>query len=322
MLSHSIRQAAARRADAGLPSPETTTFRLVHDQADSLDGVIVDVFGTVAVLRLRTRARWSDTSAVVDSAHALKELGYSTHVIVDEPAKHSERELQDRESTLAAAVASAGCAPKEAVGTCLENGLAFEYSIDDGFSQGLFLDMRDPRRDLRHRWSGRRVMNLFAYTCGFGVALAEHNDVTNVDVSRKYLDWGKRNYALNDLSIERGFVRKDAFEFLEIAVKKGFEWDAVILDPPVFSRGKKGLSRRFSLRSDLESLIDLGLRALGRDGELFVSTNLAELDQQTFRGIVERCSRERGRRWIRTWEPAADYPVELDAYHLKTALVG
>src|SRR6185369_16519313 len=87
---------------------------------------------------------------------------------------------------------------------------------------------------------GAEVLNTFAYTCGFSLAAAKAGArTTNLDLSKKYLEWGKRNFALNDLDAARhGFIYGDAFDWLRRLQKGGRVFDCVILDPPTFSRSK------------------------------------------------------------------------------------
>ena len=71
-----------------------------------------------------------------------------------------------------------------------ENGLSFLVRAYDGFSTGLFLDQRENRRRVRELASGKRVLNLFAYTCGFSVAAAAGGaaQTVSVDASVKHLE--------------------------------------------------------------------------------------------------------------------------------------
>lgn len=318
-----ITAAAARREAAALPAPMwTTTYRLVHDAHDGLEGLIIDVFGDVAVARLRTSG-WREVGAFNEVLDGLRALGLvKVKAIVDERRKHTPRELDELEAELdERCVARCMGAPLEPF-EVIECGKKYEISVRDGFSQGLFLDMREPRFDLSNRWHGRRVANLFSYTCGFGVALGQSNDVTNVDVSRKYLEWGARNYELNGLNVsERGFVEEDAFAWLERMVARGERFDGIILDPPVSSRGKKGKSRPFALRKDLGTLVERCLDALSKKGELFVSTNYHGLTHDAFHRLMHGISVDWDRDEVKSWGPAADYPAPNDAYHLKTALI-
>lgn len=324
MLRQRVIDAVAKRRAAGLPSAQTNAWRAIHDIWDELDGVTCDVLDDTAVLRLR-EPRWLDRAALDGLIDGLVASGVNgVHPVWDRPRKHDDARVDpwsEAPEQLRAHVADRGLVPPNDRFTIRENGRSFEVALSEGFSQGLFLDMRQPRADLAQRWEGRRVANLFAYTCGFGVCLAGRNDVTNVDVSRKYLDWGRTNYGLNGLCTDKGFVVADAFEFLATAQKRGHRWDGIVLDPPSFSRGKAGKARAFSLRDDLEGLIDTALAVLSDDGELFVSTNLASLAPSGFSALVRRAAAARRRRVIQTWPPAADFPAPAGDFHLKTALI-
>ncbi|MBU6161848.1 MAG: class I SAM-dependent methyltransferase, partial [Myxococcales bacterium] len=213
-----LQAAFAERKAAQLPSSDTNCFRLVHDRWDELGGLVIEVWGPTAVIRIRNEI-WLESSYRLAVRDALLNAGYeSFHYIIDEDAKHSERQHAEREEGINRSLIEADLGAPTEPYLALENGMRLEINIRDGFSQGLYTDMRVVRADLRKRWKGRRVLNLFAYTCGFGVALAGDNEVTNVDVSAKYLEWGKRNYRHNGLSTDAGFIARDAFEYLEKAV--------------------------------------------------------------------------------------------------------
>jgi 23S rRNA (cytosine1962-C5)-methyltransferase len=108
---------------------------------------------------------------------------------------------------------------------------------------GLFLDTRRLRESLAAGCAGMDVLNLFAYSCSLGIAAAAGGaaSVANVDVSARYLGWGKDNLALNGLEAgNHRFTRMDSGKYLEWAAKKGLEYDAIILDPPSFARNSEG----------------------------------------------------------------------------------
>jgi 23S rRNA (cytosine1962-C5)-methyltransferase len=128
-----------------------------------------------------------------------------------------------------------------------ENGL--RYKLDLGIKQnnGLFLDMRYGRRWVQEIAKGKRVLNLFAYTCGFSVAAiaggAEH--VVNLDMARAALSRGRDNHRLNlhDLS-KVSFLGHELFKSWG-KVKKSGPYDLVIVDPPSFQKGSFALSRDY-----------------------------------------------------------------------------
>jgi 23S rRNA G2069 N7-methylase RlmK/C1962 C5-methylase RlmI len=286
---------------------------------------MIDNLGPVANLRVNPDCG-ANNEQIIEVARALCESAFppceSAWVTIDEPRKDTTRSHAELEQSVNAELRALGLFPASEEWEILEHDRRFLVRCDAGFSYGLFLDMRPVRRDLSERWRDRKIANLFAYTCGFGVALSSDNEVWNVDVSKPYLEWGERNYAINPGLQPGKFYRKDAFEFLEFAVERGFTYDAVILDPPVFSHGKKGVSRRFQIGDALEELVTLGLRALSDDGELFVSTNMESLPRKEFLRRVRATGEPLGYEHIKSWAPGPDYPVSENRFHLKTALLG
>lgn len=169
-----------------------------------------------------------------------------------------------------------------------EHGWNLEVRLYDGLSTGLFLDQRENRRFVsdwvkdRARSTGKppAVLNTFAYTCAFSVAAARAGAITaSVDVSGRYLDWGKRNFQHNELdpALHR-FAKMDTFEFLGYAKRKALKFDLIILDPPSFASGnkKKGI-RPWSSVADYSRLVGEAAALLNPKGVIFASTNTQEL---------------------------------------------
>ncbi|WP_222912001.1 class I SAM-dependent methyltransferase [Pseudomonas sp. DNDY-54] len=128
-----------------------------------------------------------------------------------------------------------------------ENGL--RYKLDLGIKQnnGLFLDMRYGRRWVQAHAQGKRVLNLFAYTCGFSVAAiaggATH--VVNLDMARAALSRGRDNHRLNEHDLSKvTFLGHELFKSWG-KVKKSGPYDLVIIDPPSFQKGSFALSRDY-----------------------------------------------------------------------------
>jgi 23S rRNA (cytosine1962-C5)-methyltransferase len=320
MVERMFSAAVERRERAGLARKGTDMYRLVHEAADGLPGLIVDKWGSCAVVRLRTK-EWMDAAPRMQLRDLLVDHGMtSMHWVIDEPGKDRTREYAEAEAGMNKGLEAAGLlAPEQLEG--MENGRKYLIRPMDGYSQGLFTDMRAPRAELAARWKNRSVLNLFSYTCGFGVAMG-NSRVTNVDVSARYLDWGKENYALNGLPVhEDTFVCEDAFSYLEQVVADGRRYDAIICDPPAFSQGKTGKSRQFSVRRDLGTLVEMVIASLNPGGEALVSTNLNALGQDSFIRLMMGISTERGWTVQKSWAPDVDYPVSVGEYHLKTALL-
>lgn len=213
--------------------------------------------------------------------------------------------------------------------TVLENGLVFELSFEEGYSVGLFLDQRDNRRRLliRHVAAefdlppGVEVLNTFAYTCGFSVAAAKGGArVTSLDLSKKYLEWGRRNLVHNGLDpAAHEFIYGDTFDWLRRLGRKGRSFDLILLDPPTFSQSKA--SGTFQAKRDYGRLAQAALLLLKAGGVLFASTNAADWPPEDFLDTLEEAARA-ARRTItrRHYAPQPpDFPVSrAEPAYLKT----
>jgi len=178
--------------------------------------------------------------------------------------------------------------------TIRENGLRFEIRFGEGYSVGLFLDQRDNRRRLLVNHvaagfpafpagpTGASVLNLFAYTCGFSVCAARAGARTaSVDLSGKYLDWGRRNFALNGLDTAgHEFLVGEALDWLRRLARRGRRFDAVLLDPPTFSTARRG--KTFRAEHDYGRLVGAAAPVVAPGGLLFAATNAAELGPEKF----------------------------------------
>jgi len=174
-------------------------------------------------------------------------------------------------------------------------------SFNEGYSVGLFLDQRDNRRRFltghiaanfpELPTSNFQLLNCFAYTCGFSVCAAKAGvRTTSLDLSKKYLEWGRRNFVLNGLDpAAHDFIYGDTFDWLRRLAKKGRAFDAVVLDPPTFSQSKE--HGTFRAEKDYGRLVTATLPVLKPGGILFASTNAAEFPPEEFLAGVESAIR-------------------------------
>lgn len=164
-----------------------------------------------------------------------------------------------------------------------ENGAAFEISFQSGYSQGIFLDQRDNRAEVRARMKpGLRLLNTFAYTGAFSVVAALGGaETTTLDLSQPYLDWAKRNFTHNGLDpASHHFCKGDTFHWFRRFAKQERTFDAIVLDPPTFSRDEKG--KVFRVENDYGELVALALSCLAPGGWLLCCTNCRKLPARDF----------------------------------------
>jgi len=234
--------------------------------------------------------------------------------------------------------------PAEGPFTIRENGVLYEINFDEGYSVGIFLDQRDNRRRLLTNYiapdfsvfqdgnkvgpavpsaplQGAEVLNTFAYTCAFSVCAALSGArVTSLDLSKKYLDWGRRNFQLNNLDpAKHDFIYGDVFDWLKRLAKKKRAFDVVLLDPPTFSKSKQ--SGLFRAEHDYPRLVTDALKVLKPGGVLFASSNAARWEPENFvRQIHEAIAKSDRKILSKHYVPQPpDFPIsKTEPAYLKT----
>ena len=274
-------------------SKNTDCYRLFCGEGEGIPGFVVERFGKTIIFQYHEGSCALSTQQLESIAQWYGKQFGTTSVYL-------KKFIPDRSSTSAS---NQYYEDKpfwgdisEALLICRENGVALEIHPYDGFSTGIFLDQRNNRKYLQELSSGLRVLNCFSYTCGFSVFCAlGKGETTSVDLSRKYLDWGKRNFQHNRLVAEsHQFYAVDVFEQFKKARKLGKQYDLIILDPPSFSRNHEG--KVFSVKRDLRGLVLEAVSVLESNGILFVSSNLNSLSSQSLENDVFEALREAPRK--------------------------
>ncbi|HEX4139409.1 MAG TPA: class I SAM-dependent methyltransferase [Candidatus Methylacidiphilales bacterium] len=154
-----------------------------------------------------------------------------------------------------------------------EAGVRYGLDFAGGYSAGLFIDQRDNRARLR-AWKPQRLLNTFAYTCSFSVVAALAGAETlSVDLSRRSLTRGEGNFTRNGLDPKAGhrFIADDVLAVLPRLARRGEKFDAIVLDPPTFSRNQAGAA--FQVQRDFEKLVALALEAAAPGAKILLSVN-------------------------------------------------
>jgi 23S rRNA (cytosine1962-C5)-methyltransferase len=279
--------------DALINSQETNAFRFIHGASDQWPGWYIDQLGDFLLSQ-------SERSLSEQQTEFLKSRSISAY--------HKILNRQIRTTTGETSPQLVLGEPAPARFTVRENGLQFELSFIEGYSVGLFLDQRDNRRRLlaghiaadfplrssEFLSSNFEVLNCFAYTCGFSVCAAKAGArVTSLDLSKKYLEWGKRNFVLNGLDPSRhDFIFGDVFDWLRRLAKKQRKFDAILLDPPTFSQSKE--HGAFRVEKDFGKLVAAALSVLKPEGVLFSSSNAAGWSPEDFLESITDAIRNSG----------------------------
>lgn len=310
---------------------QTDSFRILHGASDGRPGWYVDRLGEFLLSQSEkplSTEQEKQLQALLTQPHRPPPLAdrltgayhkiLSRHLGRSTPAANSPQLLLGKG------------APEQFI--VRENGMKYELSFNEGYSVGLFLDQRDNRRrfltghiaadlELGPWTSDFGLLNCFAYTCGFSVCAALGGaKTTGLDLSKKYLEWGKRNFALNGLDpAAHDFIYGDAFDWLRRFARRGRRFDAVALDPPTFSRSKE--HGTFQAEKDFGRLAKAALAVLKPDGILFAATNAATLKPEDFLAMISAAARSAGRKILHQhYAPQSpDFPItRAEPGYLKT----
>ncbi len=291
---------AAGRLRKDVLSAETTGFRAVNSEGDLCPGVLVDVFGEVAVMELLTEGTesWREDLEV-----ATREIFSPQKLVVRESGVE-----RDRGSRVSAK--SAGFEPV----LFFENGLRFFADVSSGQKTGFYLDQRENRSRLRSLARGKMVLDLFSYSGAFSVAALAGGArrAVDVDSSESALALSREHRRANGFPVDdTDFVRADVFEDLRRRAAAHESWDVVVCDPPAFAK-KRGDLRRAARGYQDVNRIAMSLVRPG--GWLLTCSCSGLLPADLFQKIVFSASVEAGAAFaiVARQGAGADHPVSID----------
>lgn len=298
-IAHRVSAAAASRADL---AHRTNAARIVFAEADLLPGVIIDRYGSVAVMELTTAGAdyWRD--ALADACMSLDD--------VSTVWERSDVDMRVREGLEQRTGLLRGSEPPERV-TVHEDGAQFAVDVRAGHKTGFYLDQRESRAAVRSLSSGRKVLNVFAYTGAFSVAAWQGGatKVTTVDSSGPALAIASENLQANGFPTT-SIVEADAFAELRRLRDAGSSFDLVILDPPKLVHNKQQIERGSRAYKDLNWL---GMRLLKPGGILVTFSCSGSVSAELHQKIVADAAVDAARdaQIIGRLHQASDHPVLL-----------
>src|SRR5262249_54384976 len=272
-----------RRDLLGLDAPRGAC-RLVFSEGDGLSGLTVDRYGRWLVVQLTALALAQRRDLLVE---LLVELLRPEGVYL-----RTERGIRQLEGLEIQDGPLWGAAPAEPV-AIEEGGLSFLVNLAEGQKTGFYLDQRDNRRAVAPLAAGRRVLDAFCYTGGFGLhaARAGAASVLGLDVSEPALALARETARRNGLG-NVTFQRGDVFAGLDALAASGEKFGAVVLDPPKFARDRHAVEE--ALRG-YRRLQTLALRLLEPDGILVTCCCSGLIDTAMLEGLLAQLAAETGR---------------------------
>ena len=158
-----------------------------------------------------------------------------------------------------------------------EGSARLEVNLQDYLDSGLFLDHRLVRQRVAQLCKGKRLLNLFSYTSTATVqaALGGARSSLSIDMSNTYIDWSKRNFALNNMDGKaHQLLRADCISWLNDEARQAEQgsFDVILLDPPTFSNSAK-MEDVLDVQRDHEAMIHHCMGLLAEEGVLVFSNN-------------------------------------------------
>ena len=320
VLSPSLERAldARRELIARLEAEQTNAYRLFHGTVEGRPGLTVDHYGQLILVQSFHATLPASQLAEIEAFYAAAFPG-------------SELIYNDRSPANSRIANAVPPDRKELATTRREfSELGVKYWVQarhDGQDPWLFLDLRAARRRVMAEAEGKSVLNVFAYTCGVGIAAAKAGarHVVNVDFAESSLTVGRDNAKLNDLPVRPRFVKSDAFAamrqlagigqakmvrgkrmppFPELAKHR---FDLVFMDPPRYSKSPFGV---VDLVNDYPALLKPALLCTHEGGTLICCNNVADVERQAWADQIVR-SAEKAGRTVREMEwimPEEDFP--------------
>ncbi len=302
--------------------PATTAYRVFHGAVDGRPGLTVDRYGPVLLVQSFREPIIAEEFIEIED--------FSSRVPGVEHVVWNHRGRQKVEVPALSPEAAA-----EHV--VAEHGLRFAFQARHrGIDPWLFLDFRAARRAVRERCAGGRVLNLFAYTCGVGVAAAAAGAERsiNIDFSGSALEVGRRNAALN--GADAAVFRTDQEDVLPTIRQLGglrvtgrgarrpyrrYEPDAfdlIVLDPPTWARSPFGA---IDPVRDYASLFKPCVLATRPGGAVLASNHVSTVERDDWIDGLRRCAAKAGRPLadVEVITPDEDFPSPDGRHPLKLA---
>lgn len=265
---------------------ENAGCRLVYSEADGLSGLIVDYFAGHVTLQINALAMEKRLDVIVS---ALNELIAPQSISI-----RGESGIQKAEGIAIDSRVLQGEVPTEPI-FIQENGIEFELDLSGGQKTGFYLDQRENRVAAAKYFGGRRVLDMFCYSGGFSLAAAKlggAKEVIGIDGSDRAIELARRNAERNGLSNVR-FESVDAFDHLKTLVDAGEKFDAVVLDPPKFTKTRRNINEALKAYYHVNRQ---GVHLLNPGGILVTcscSGNVSREDfQMTLLGVAQKTGRD------------------------------
>lgn len=279
---------------------KTDAYRAVFSEADSLPGLIVDVYKDTAVFQMLTFGIAKQEDVIVRAIRDIIRPKFLYEKSIS-PYRQVEglKDIAKWHGEQGPSVVEIG-----------EGRVRFLVDVVHGHKTGFYLDQRRNRMALEPFAKDARVLDLFSYTGGFSVSAAVFGarEVTGVDIKRDWLELAERNAALNDVAGRVNFLEGDTFAVLREAAGQAEKYDIVILDPPSFLKTRESLQ---SAARGYKELNFLAMSAVKPGGILATFSCSHNMPNELFSDVLKKAAHEAKRDYtiLKRCHQSEDHPI-------------
>jgi 23S rRNA (cytosine1962-C5)-methyltransferase len=297
-----LRNARKVRQWCGLPGPLTDTYRMVHGEGDGLSGLIIDVYGSTAVVQCHSIGMHQQRGLIAQAV--MEVFGGDIKTVYDKSAESLPPKYAAEQQN------GILLGDDQSSAVVVENGIKFKIDWETGQKTGFFLDQRDNRQLLRDFVPGRSVLNTFCYTGGFSCYAVQAGAqlVHSVDISGKAMLLTDENIALNaPHTSQHASITADVLHYLR-EIERSYE--VVVVDPPAFA---KSLDKRHNAVQGYKRLNALAFEKVAPNGIMLTFSCSQVIDRELFYNTIAAAAIEAKReiRVLRHLTQGADHPVSM-----------
>ncbi len=289
---------------AGLNMPYhkdiTNAYRVIFSEADSLSGLIVDVYNDTVVFQALTLGIDKVKSEITDAIDDIVKPKY-----IYEKSISPFRKLEGIKD-----MAGWWGDPGKGLIEISEGKAKFLVDIVNGHKTGFYLDQRRSRMALENIAKDKKVLDLFCYTGGFAVSAAIYGAsyVRAAEIKEGWIKLAADNAKLNNVSEKIGFVRGDAFEVLKNINDSGEKFDLIIADPPSFLKSRESI---IAATKGYKELNTLAVKALSEGGILATFSCSHNMPNALFAKTIREACAMAGKKYtiLKRCHQAEDHPI-------------
>jgi len=262
---------------------EVTGYRLLYGENDGLPGLVCDVYGPCAVIKLYSLI-WQPLLNII--CDTIIDITKSTSIVLRLSRLIQKQNLPSLSDGL---ILRGQLKNPEVI--FREYGVSYYAHVIHGHKTGFFLDHRQNRRYVQSIAKRKTVLDVFTYAGGFAIhaAVGGAKSVTAIDISKPALALAQKNAELNKVKIDT--IAGDAFKIMQQLTLEKKKYDLIIIDPPAFAKSQKEVPKALEQYARLALL---GIQLTAEKGTLILaSCSSRVIHEDFFRTVESAMSRSR-----------------------------